>query len=341
MSFPWVYSSNFSTSATPFGWDSEADTDGVLDVAHYTELARFPWPTCAPYRGAYCLRAALAGGTNDAYVLEGDINIATSANNFFRFYVWLSPDFTATADDTVNLFEAQQTSNAAEVTFGLRVVAATEVINFGIGETAPTSWGTPAIERGVWYCIEIDATIDTGGNDGTIDLYVTKEGDRPATSVFATQVASLTQGAVTHGVLGPQGHLATTTGTILFDEFVHDDARIYPIESRYGEYLLMSESGHAFVGPGTIDNISLLSGAGTDNVVSVYDTDESDTNDASNIVTELKNTANNELVDPAGMPVDLKRGAYVNLSGTNPRALLKLKNVIAFSTAMVRNIGIR
>lgn len=340
MAFPYIFESNFEVG-TAGEWDSETDTGSQLDFPHYSELSRFPWSTAAPFRGAYCMRATLSGGTADAFVLEGDMDIAADTSRSIRFMMWVSPSFTGTADDTINILEMQSSGNTPEITFGMRVVAATNAINFGIGETAPTSWGSQDIERGKWYTIEIEAHLDDGGsNDGTIDLYVTPEDAPAATEVHATQVASLDQAAVIQGVLGVQDHLATTTGVILFDQLVMDDARVYPITDRFDETLLLTKNGHAFVGRGEVDNISLLSGAGTDCVVTVYDTDKADTNDATNFRLELKNTANNEIVDPAGTPVEITRGAYVTLSGTNPRALVKLRNVDAYgSPSAIRRQG--
>ena len=339
MAFPWLFESNFE-AGTNAEWDSETDTGSQLDFPHYTTLAQYPWVGAAPFRGAYAMRASLVGGTADAFVTEGDLNIALAANRFVSFAIYFSPTFTGTADDTFNILELQETGNAAMITFGARIVAATNVINLGIGKAAPTTFGDP-IERGVWYTIEIDATLDDGASDdGTIDIYVTKADDKSAALVYATQVASLDQTAVTHGVLGIQDHLATTTGVILLDSFVFDDARIYAPRRRYVDEVLMTKSGHLFVGPGIVNNTSLLSGAGTDCVLSVYDTDKADTNDASNILVELKNTANNEIVDPAGMPVRVRRGAYVTLSGTNPRGLLQL-GTAAKSDAAVRRHGLQ
>jgi hypothetical protein len=83
-----------------------------------------------------------------------------------------------------------------------------------------------------------------------------------------------------------------------------------------------------------------MSGAATDNVCSVYDTDVADTNDATSLVLELKNTANSELVDPAGTPVDVVRGCYVVLTGTNPRALVKMCGVQAYTDANTRSLGL-
>lgn len=340
MAFPWVFHANFE-AGTNAEWDSETDTASQLDFPHYSELARFPWPTAAPWQGAYCMRAQLTGGTADAFVTEGDIDIADNTSRYFAFRIWFSPDFDATADDTVNVFEAQSSGPTVEATFGFRYVASTDVINFGIGETAPTSWGAGTIEKGVWYTVELHVHLDEStNNDGTIDLYVTKEGEPYSDDVFASQVGSLNQGAVIQGVFGVQDHLATTTGTILFDQFIMDDARIYPARQRFPDEVLLTKSSHVFVGPGVVDNVTLLSGAGTDCVLKIFDTDAADTSDAGNIVVEMNNTASSEMVDPAGMPVRVMRGAYVELSGTNPRALVKIKPSIARSSATIRHVGL-
>jgi len=340
MAFPWIFEANFEAETDgSVEWDAAAtDTASQLDFPSYKELANLPFRTAAPSSGAKTMRAQLTGGTADAFVSEGDMNIALPGTAFIKFDVWFSDDFTGTADDTFHLFELQGAANAIQQALGARVVAATNVINFGIGNVAPTSFGTLEITRGAWYTVELDITNNAGA--GTIDLFVTKRGDTAALTVHATQVATLTNIAVTHGVLGIQAHLATTTGTILFDNFVMDDARVFPKAIPNKEEILMTKSGHAFVGAGEIENVSLLSGAGTDCVLSIFDTDSADTNDAGNIGVELKNTADNEIVDPAGVPICVRRGAFVQLSGTNPRALVKVKHVDAFGTAAaVRRIG--
>lgn len=324
MAFPFIFESNFEAGDNS-DWDSETDTVSQLDFPHYSELARFPWSRCAPVDGAFCMRATLAGGTADAFVTEGDLNIAAAETAFVKFNMYFSSTFDATADDTVNVLELQETGNAAQITFGFRYVAATDVINFGIGKAAPTSFGAEPIKKNTWYTIELDATLDDGGSDdGTVDLYVTEMDQKAASVVHATQIASLDQAAVTHGVLGIQDHLATTTGVMLFDNFVMDDARVYPNKSYPDSVILLTKSGHAFVGPGMIDNASLLSGAAADCVLTIFDTDTGNVLDARNIVTELKNTANNELIDAASPEMTVYHGCYVQISGTNPRALIQM-----------------
>lgn len=308
----------------------------MLDVPHVSELARFPWSECAPFRGASCLRIALNGGTNDATVTEGDLDIADTVERFFRFYLYVGSNFDATADDTMNLFELQQAGGTIEAALGLRLTAATDLIEIGVGDgVAPTDFSAQGLARNRWYAIEWSVLVSvTPGTLGTQTLYV--DGVSRVALTTLTHAAAIGQ-----GVLGAQNHLATTTGTMLLDQFVMDDLRVYPIVDRFPEHLLLTQSGHAFVGTGCIENISLLSGVGTDNVLTVYDTNRANTNDASKIVVELKNTVNSELIDPAGMPARVHRGCYVALSGTNPRALVKLGGAPAYSAAGLRNWGQR
>ena len=341
MAFPWIFEANFELG-TAAEWDSETDTASQLDFPHFSTLALQPWSTAAPFRGAYVMRTVLSGGTADAFVLEGDIDIAANVLRWAKFDMWISPNFTGTANDTLNIFEVQSSGPVIEATFGLRVVAATNEINFGIGEVTATSFGAEAIQRGKWYTIELAIELDDGvGDDGTIDLYVTRENTPSTEVIHAAQVASLDQAAVIQGVLGVQLHAATTTGTILFSDFRFDDARIYPERDRFPLSYLLTKDGHAFVGPGVIERVELMSGADTDNVATIFDTDSGDTTIAGNIVTELKNTANNELVIQDHEMV-IRRGAFVQMSGTTPRVMVHVKrNPMGRSVANIRQLGLK
>ena len=314
MAHPWIFESNFELG-TNADWDSETTSSPAqLDFPHYSELARFPWATCAPNTGAYCMRLALIGGTADAYLVEGDIDIAANTTRYVKFDIWFSPTFTGTADDTFNIFEALATSTV-EATFGARIVASTNVINLGIGETAPTSFSGQALERNVWHTVELTIDIDNNGsNDGTIDLFVTRTGDVATTAVSATQVASLDQGAVTTARLGIQDHAATTTGVILIDNFIFDDARVFP-GARYSLHPIFTKSGHAFVGPGHLDIAGLLTDE-ANNILRLWDTDIADTNSTQSFVVELD--INGTFTSFAG-PIKFQNGCYVELSGTDPR----------------------
>lgn len=335
MAFPWVFSSNWETGAIE--WDSETDGNTQLDIAHYTDLAALPYGNCAPYSGAYCLRLALTGDTGDAYLAEADVNIAANTTNYFRFNIWFSQDFDATADDTVNVLELMNSCAVVEATFGFRYVAATDRIELGIGETAPTSFGAP-LKRGTWYTVDLTVDIDnSGSNDGTIDIRVTEENHPYASTVYATQVASLDQAAVTDARLGVQDHLSTTTGVFLIDNFVHDDGQIYPARRFPIEFTESETAFHAFVGPGSFD-VELISGAGTDCTLSVYDTDRQEDDGLGNRVEHIANLTNNEIVPGRG-PIKVHRGAYVVLAGTNPQAKISIRKASAYNSAAMRSFG--
>jgi hypothetical protein len=303
MAFPWVFASNWQAGSVS-EWDSESDTDGILTVPHYTKLARFPWSSWAPYRGAYAMRIAPAGGTNDATLTEGDIDIADAATRYFRFYLNFSPTFTGTADDTFNLFELQQAGGTIEMSFGGRIVAATNVINLGVGDgTAPSDFDALPLARNQWHCIELAATVSTTGS-GALTLYVDGRS--------AVALTSLTQAAaVGQGVLGLQNHLATTTGQMLFAEFVMDDAQVYPFAERFPLHRNVTMSQHVFCGPGTITSAALMS-TGASDTLYLYDTDTADTNDAANRVVELNAAASSS----AEGPFRFRKGCYASLSSS-------------------------
>ena len=163
----------------------------------------------------------------------------------------------------------------------------------------------------------------------------------------ATQVGSITNATITSGIVGTVGiDAGTTRGVILFDEIIADDARIFGPEHRFPETVVMTKSGHVFGGPGVIDNATLISGGGTDATLAIYDTDLGNTDDYSNRVLQLHNTANDEIVDPAGMPAEVRHGAYVALAGTananGPQAIIKIKRAVAYgSDGAIRNYGLR
>src|SRR6185436_15604168 len=131
---------------------------------------------------------------------------------------------TATADDTFNIFELQQAGGTNEMVLGMRMTAASNLLEIGIGDaTAPTSFVT--FPRNRWVLVELLATPSTGGS-GVLTLYLDE-----------TQVATLTSltqaAAVGRGVLGTQDTLSTTTGTLYFDQFAFDDLRLYGLPIRY------------------------------------------------------------------------------------------------------------
>jgi len=330
MAFPWLSYVNFE-DGTRGTFDSETDSGVALDFPHYSELARVPG-LAMPYRGAYCMRVSLPDVSTTSYVEEtADWDMAVGETQYWRWMLWVSPDITMADTDEFQIFSLQSTGPADEVAVVINFTTA-DGLRIGIGESAGAQF--LPLTTGVWHAVEVAVTLDTpAASDGTIDL--TLDGSA------ATQVTGLTQAAVIQGRLGVMGiDAGTTKGVVLFDEVVSDDAQIYQPAIRFPAAVLMTATGHVFVGPGVVDNASLLSGAGTDCVLSLFDTDVANINDAGNIKAELKNTANNELVDPAGMPISFRRGCYAVLAGTNPRALVKPCSVVAWgSDGAIRNYG--
>lgn len=348
MAFPWIFAANFEVGAlvdSTYGWDSETDTGSQLDICHYTELARYPWPTCAPFSGAYVARVVLTGGTSDAFVKEADIDIADAGTSYFKFELWFAPNFTATSNDTFAIFELQGAASAVTVSMGGRVVASTNVINLGIGgaasAAAPSTFAAQDIQRGVWYTVELKVVIQTGGT-GTVDMYLTKDGEKPATAAHAS-VATITNIVVTDGVLGIQDQLATTTGVFLLDNFVQDDGRIYPKTRYRNEPVLagVTESGHVFVGPGWIAGAAIL--GGTSPTMILYDTDRADVTAAQSYEVSLATTSTNQ--SSLGVPIYFQRGCYVVLGGTAPIGQVLLSRTDtragAFGTLNYSDFGVR
>ncbi len=306
MAYPFIFHSNFE-AGTNAEWDSETDTGSLLDFPHYTVLAKDP-NSLMPYRGAYCMRNAL-GDTNDHVVIEGDIDIADAGTSYFRWYMGLSKDFRFTADDTFNVFELQQAGGTTEVSVGFRVTNSSQLIEFGIGDgTAPTSFVQwPGRQK--WVCVELLATISTVGA-GVVTLFL--DGTQVATLTSQTHAA-----AVGRGVLGSQDTLATTLGTIYYDDFVQDDGRLYPYRDRFPSTYQLLKTGHVFVGPGYIDGAALPKISSNDETLILYDTDTATAND-STPVADLSATAQTSVSGP----LYFERGCYAVLGGTSPRALI-------------------
>jgi hypothetical protein len=314
MAFPFIFESNFE-QGTNAEWDSGTDTASQLDFPHFTELARSTDKDHVPLNGAYVARWTLSGGTADAILVEGDIDISAAATAYFRMAINFSEDFAATADDTVNLFELKATATV-EAALGFRVVAATGVINLGVGELTATSFSSIALTRGEWYIVELRVLIDDGASDnGSIGLFISQLGDSANPTEDVT-VSSLDQGAITSGELGTTVHLATTTGEILIDHFVMDDAQLFR-PARYEQSVEITKDRHVFVGRGDSISAALLDTGDADETLKLYDTNTAQ-DIPQNLVLELgAQTASDDVLH-------FSKGCYAVLRGTTPRAAVTL-----------------
>ena len=338
MAFPYTTYANFE-AGTKGHFDTETDTNSGLDFPHYTDLAKIPGLSM-PYRGAYCARINLAtASTAGAWLQEtGSWDCTVNTEDIYiRLKVWLSPDAAMANNDVFSLIELWSATNTAEGCVGIKYTTAAGW-QIGIGDAAVPSV-LASLTLGMWHDVEVYFNVADATN-GTIDMWLD--------GTPLTQVTGITQATITSGIVGanPGAAFTPTAGTLLIDEVVasqtdNTSARIGMQPERFAEQQLLIASGHVFVGPGIIDNVTLLSGNGTDCVCTLYDTDMADTTNA-NVKLELKNLTANEIVDPAGMPVSVIHGCYLVLSGTSPRAMVQIRRASGYSSdGAIRNYAMR
>ena len=329
MAFPWLYQANFETG-TNAQFDSETDGDSKLSFPHYSTLVRDAWREI-PYRGAYAMAIDLRLGTADAYVQENDgFDLALAGTLSVRFY-FLARALTMAASDRYTILTMQSAGPTDEIVVDVRNNAGTiEILAAETGASA-TVRSSPLIQD-VWHSVELTVTLDNGvGNNGTIDFYL--DGNQ-----VSTQLGSLDQAAIIQARLGAIGiDAGTTAGRLLFDQVIVDNTRVFPFRRRFAQQVMLTQSGHVTVGPGRASSITLLSGGAADNELVLYDTDEANTNDASNIVVPILRNLNADI--PASWKVEpyegyFERGLYVALTGTNPRALVTLADGLMSPSAI-------
>ena len=317
MAFPFIFESNFE-QGTNGEWDSESDTGSRLNFPHYGALAKYDATTIgpiAPFRGAYVSEWDL-GDTNDHTLTEFDIDIADTVTRYLRFMLFLGKDLRATADDTFVIYEHQGTANAVEAAVGLRITAATQAIEIGVGSTAPTVFASSQLTRGRWYCIEL-VTLASTTAVGTSVLWVD--------GTAAASIGTVTNTPVLQGVLGTQDTLSTTLGRLFIDQVVFDDTQVGCIVDRYPEVRMLTKSAHVAMGETEILNLTLIPGSGANCVVKLFDTDVANVADENNSPAILFNlTASEPPIDLADVPMTFKRGVYAQLSGTGTRALVRI-----------------
>jgi len=206
-------------------------------------------------------------------------------------------------------------------------VNSTDSLVWAIGTHAtvatPSTDSTRQVKLGVWHTIELKMHVVTGGATGDITLYVTEAGQEPSETATAT-LGSIQNAAVTEGLLGVQDHKATTKCTILMDDFQYSGTaaasgtRIYPTKNRFSTTrqfvrTSLTKTGgafHAFVGQGTVKNITWNTGGTVDGLLNVYDTDTAQ-NHAGNRKTGAQQAVASETIDLASVPFEVIRGCYI------------------------------
>lgn len=310
MAFPFVYTSTFDSGSNA-QWNTEDDGEGMLDFPHYSTLAKLAGiGPAVPYRGAYCMRLLSTDG--NAHTLEAeDVNISAGATASVSFALYISPDFAASVTDIFNILEFLATSTV-EAAVSLQITQSTNLVEIGIGETAASTFTGGVLVPGVWHTIHCTVTADSGGTDGTIDLVV--DGNRDA-----TQIATLSQNAITSILLGTINQLSTTTGTLLFDELTNDDGQIIMHARHSQSRLITAADTFLFVGPGTLNKLDVHDGGSGDVRVDIYDTDVYSANllPIWTAVSAVNRTYTPDVV----RDMKFSKGCLVRLAGTTPGAV--------------------
>jgi len=313
--------------AGAIGTATDAGSPIQLLNAHYTELAR---EGMQPYVGAYCMRVQLNGNAETAYITDADALLANTETNYVGFALYLSNDFALSGSNEIDIFAIL---DGAVLGSRVTLVVSSSTLRFqvshegdGTDDVVGTTYDVPL---GEWMWVELETTIDTAGSLGKSTLYVTREGEKTATTVAATAgVTTIATFTITDGArIGVVTNAGTgNVGTLLFDAYHYHDpsdenkARINAPERRWSTTTEIHAPLHAFIGPGCIENLTMIGGEiAFDNRVVVYDTDRAQT-DPDRIVAILTHSVENEVVDVSGAPIRCQNGAYVALYSSTTAA---------------------
>lgn len=314
MAFPHLVDETFD-DGTRGNFDSETDASAILDFPHYAALAR---QGLAPWRGSHALRLALSGTATANITETGGFDTAVGSTISIWFPVCIGADLSLTDGDTVILFALQSAGAVNEVVFGVRNNGG--VYELFAGETGATNTLPITRSNKRWYQVELTCSIAAG--TGTIDFYV--DG-----AAVGAQITTLTQADITQGLLGAiSGTAAGNVGTILIGGVIADDLRIYPREEFPADTAWITRDITAWVGPCCIDSVQ-LTGTGTDAVLTILDTDIFESTGIAfsrEPTTYVRNVTASDQSPGQNTPVEVKRGAYIQLTGTNPQAWVSIKS---------------
>ncbi len=318
MAFPWLHHSTWDDGAIATEWDQgETDSSNIMDVAHYKELAR---SGLTPWQGAHALRIVLNGTAVADIQEDSDFDIAVGGAN--NIHIWMpvliGADVALNDGDAVILLALQSVAPANEFVFGLD--RSGDDYRLFAGETGATRTFTITRSNNRWYQIELSGLIEAGA--GTMNFYV--DGAQ-----VGAQITGITHATTIQGLLGAiSGTASGNAGTILIGGLIADDARIYPRERFPPETMWVTRDITSWVGPCTLDAAS-VSGTSTDAVMTILDTDNyssTGTSFSREPVVYIRNVTANDQSPGFNTPVKFKKGAYVQLTGTNPQGWISIKH---------------
>lgn len=315
MAFPWLHHSTWDDGATATEWSAgETDSSGIMDAPHYKTLSRGGF---APWQGGHALRMVLSGTAVSNVQEDTDFDSALGVTIHIWLSVLIGADVVLSDGDEVILFALRSVAPANELVFG--VDRSGSDYRLFAGETGATR--TLVIQRSNtrWYEVELTFLVNAGA--GTIDFFV--DGGQ-----IGAQITGLTGAAVVDGQLGAvSGTAANNAGTILIGGLIADDARVFRRTRFPNETFWVTRDIAAWVGPCTLDAAS-VSGTSTDAVMTILDTDIFSSTGESfsrEPVVYVRNVTANDQSPGFNTPVIFEKGAYVQLTGTNPQAWISIK----------------
>lgn len=324
MAFPFLLEAKFAAGQETEFTASGSDSESRLDVLHYeTMVRRYNYKNLVPFREAYSAHVTLIndGSPADAYLAE-DTAATVGANGDIavRFYLYVTSNLTMAASDRFTIF-AFRAAGQEEAVIDIRNNSGTiEILASETNAGATVRAASLILDE--WHCVEMVCNVDAGGgNDGTIAFYL--DGYQ-----IGSTITSLNQDTFATCRLGAMNQDAgTTAGEIFFNEFVLDDVRVYPLRDVNSHTVLLTKSGHVALGPGQVAHYALLSGGAADNTLELFDTDQANTlQQQTTIAPQLANVNAGETVHSGNQVYSayFQRGCYVELAGTNPRAMITL-----------------
>lgn len=319
MALPLEFHETFE-AGTKGNFDSESDSGNRLDFPHQMDIG----DRMMPWRGAYMCRVSLGKNSDDAYLEEG-VSWADGQNRWGRFKMFVGEDVQFGNDlDYARILYFYSSTSTAEARL---VLARFEPLGIVlVTETENESWNVNnshfKVPIGEWFTVEWELDVDTdSGYLGAILPNVCRITSRNAA-----------MGTITKFRLGSIDQNGDITGTIYFDDFMVDEGRLYDDPSAHngalsGGSLFFLQSGFAFLGEGAIDHVTLIDGGSNDSRVRIYDAFEPTALPAGSLRYDLKAVSGNPTPQSSSNLVPFRRGAYVQLSGTNPQAIVRLGDV--------------
>lgn len=329
MAFPYLVHENWSGGSAAV-LTSETDTNNAGTVMHFSRMAeREPglYPLAGDAAFGYVVDLKRANGA--AAYMQGTISVAAGSTAYLAFPCMISENIEAEHGDAIVLAELLSGGTTSELAIeavfddarGWLIGVSTDGGSFDRDKAAK-------IDEGEVYHVELKFTV---GNttDGTAQLFLE---DEEAGAAFT----GLTHAAFDTLRIGNVSTDVIQHGYVVFGEVILDDAQVFPMDDddKFDKSFVVDKSCHLFVGEGEVIAVELELG-NSDNAAVLYDTDRAEAWRG-----HIRALLNSELkVLPTDEPVDFMEGAYLVLSGTNPRAVVRLGEVAADTPEEVVELG--